>query len=176
MNKLLALGKCVIAALCLTLLSAGKCYAGWHDLSQTMRDHEIFYAAQSEIGYTGGQCKVWANHIVVKASSSVVSLPTTTNNGYGYTWNPSPDVGQLFVGLENDQVHIGMIVQMRVRYANGTYGPHTAIIYQKDSTGVTWIESNYYGDSRVTATRRQTYTQFYGSLETSSSYSIYYIK
>lgn len=158
------------------LTAPASALAGWHQLTQTERDHEIFYAAQSEIGWNGGVCKVWANHIVVKASGSVVSLPTTTNNGDGYTWNPSADVGQLFVPLSDNQVHIGMIVQMRLHYANGTYGPHTAIIYQKDSTGVTWIESNYSGNGIVTSTRRQTYAQFTSSLESSSSFSIYYIK
>ena len=88
----------------------------------------------------------------------------------------STDVGQIYEPLDSVNIYIGMIIQMRIRYANGTYGPHTAIIAQKDTSGITFLESNYLGNGMVTNNRRLTYMQFYNSLETYSSYSIYYIK
>ncbi|MCG2694504.1 hypothetical protein L6261_00250 [Candidatus Parcubacteria bacterium] len=161
-----------------TALFSGVSFAtDWHDLSQITRNHLIHDEAISEVGTYGGECKQWARDVVYSASGGVVTIPSTTDDGYGDEWEYSPDVGEMTNGIEDLYVHVGMIVQMRIRYADNSYGPHTAIIYQKGSSGITWVESNFYNyDGMVTNTRYQTYAQFYSSLEDSGSYSIYYIK
>ncbi len=150
----------------------------WHTQSQTMRNHDILYKAMEYVGTYGGECKPWVQNVVTLASNGAGIVPLTTNNGDGYTWEntPGPDAGKVSEDLNSPNVHVGMIVQMRIRYKDGSYVPHTAIIYGKNSTGVTWIESNKQGDGMVRVSSFQTYAQFYATLETLSSYSIYYIK
>jgi len=167
----------VLSAILVFFVSVGSAFAGWHDLTQTGRNHAIHDEAVANNNTYGGECKPWVQNIVSWASGGVVTVPLTTNNGHGYTWEYSPDVGEMYNGIEDLNVHVGMIVQMRIKYSDGSYGPHTAIIYQKNSSGITWIESNYSGDGMVCIRYYfETYQHFYDSLEYPWSYSIYYIK
>ncbi|MCK9345112.1 MAG: hypothetical protein M0P64_03260 [Candidatus Pacebacteria bacterium] len=182
MKKFLTAGKFFFAVFCAIFLMAGKSYAGWHELAQSDRNQRIVAQAQHDLYLVGGECKVWAYDVVRVASNQAggsgvpVPLPATDNGGYGYAWLYSSNVFS-YGALNPSQMVPGMIVQMRVRYANGTYGPHTAIVFANSASAhqLTFIESNYQGDYTVRM-RNVYWTDFTASVEPTSHYTVYTIK
>ena len=183
MNKFLGICKYLLAALFIITITASKSYAGWHDTTQTDRNQRIVTQAQHDLGLAGGECKVWAYDVVRVASyyaggpAVPVYLPATDNNGYGYAWVNDGTGNAVSSGaLTPSSMVPGMIIQMRIRYANGTYGPHTAIVLS-NSVGtqqLTFIESNYNGDY-IVKVRTTSYASFLSSIEPTNHYTVYTI-
>ena len=183
MNKFLSFGKYVIAALCFTLLTAGKSYAGWHDTTQADRNQRIVNQAQHDLGLVGGACKIWAYDVVRVASNLAggpavpVFLPATDNNSNGYAWLNDGTGYEVSSGaLAPSSMVPGMIIQMRIHTASNTYAPHTTIVLS-NSVGtqqLTFIESNYNGDYTVKI-RTTTHAAFLASIEPTSHYTVYTI-
>ena len=113
----------------------------WHyQLNQGQRDSLI-----DSQGYTdalnriyGGDCKSYARNLVLKVSRNIVNLPSNSSDS---SWYPDPNVTQVsepWWGLYN-----GQIVQMRIQFADGHYGHHTAVVDGHDLYGVWFIDSNF---------------------------------
>lgn len=176
------------------VLFCGLANAGWHSDTQATRNQRIVNQANHDLtlnGYpgcptcftVGGACKVWAVDVVRVASNLAggpnvpVWLPATDQGGNGYAWVPDSNVTS-YGALAPNSMQPGMIIQMRLRYVNGTYGPHTAIVFSTSvaTQKVTLVESNYNGDYKV-KTRTVSYSWF-GSpyIESGNHYTVYQIR
>jgi hypothetical protein len=145
-----------------------KSASTWHALSQAQRDQAILNRAMQNNGqHVGLDCKNWAKSVVWDASTNVVWLPSTNANNY--TWASDPNIGVIPSVIE--VASPGNIVQM----ALSSGGPHTAIIYARTYTNVTFIESNWClpATCNTVNLRTITFAQFHSQV---SNFSIYYVK
>lgn len=145
--------------------------ASWHNKTQTQRNQAIRTRAfQNNNQLVGLSCKNWVKAVVLAASTDI-TLPPTCPVPNDYYWQPH----QYVVGRSGliEYAQPGEIVQMRL--SNG--GPHTAIVYARSASAVTFIESNWDltpeidSDARV-AVRTVPFTTFYNQV---SQYTIMYI-
>lgn len=140
----------------------------WHNRSQNERNQAIILRAYQDNGnYVAQNCKQWANTVVLSASESCMSLPTTAAPPNDWYWNAN----QFVEGRSGliEYAKPGEIVQMKLTSG----GPHTAIIYNLTSTHVTFIESNWCTPPcNIVNTRTLTFSTFYGQV---SNYTIYRI-
>lgn len=185
MNKFLHVSRYVFIALCVLSLTAGKSYAGWHELTQSDRNQRIVAQAQYDLGKVGGACIIWVRDVVRVASNQAggpgipVLIPNATAwNGVpdeGYQWLSDPNVTS-YGSLPLGSVVPGMIIQMRTSYKSGGYGPHTAIVLANSpgTSQLTLIESNYTIPYTVT-TRPISYAAFYQLIESTYHYTVYTI-
>ncbi len=173
MKALRSLFAAVVAASAV-IFSASAFATDWHSMTQTERDHAILFQGNVDIGKYEGQCKTWIQARVVPiASAGAVSVPPNYDPTLDYMWKSGTYLVRSSLAISDPNVHVGTIVQMRIHTSGGGITPHTAIISLKDANGITWLESNYYGNGGVTNTRHQTYQEFYNSLENSNTYSLY---
>ena len=118
----------------------------WHNqLSQSQRDAAIVNQAYNDViqqNHNGLSCKDYARDLVLRVSRNVVSLPSTCPNADGYYWCQDANTAPMAENWRN--VIVGQIVQMNVRFIDGHIGPHTAVVARKDSSGVYFIDSNWY--------------------------------
>lgn len=164
--------------LCLAFVNVAIAMAqvGWHGLTQIQRNALILNRAQQDNGrYTGMSCKVWVQNVVRSASGNVVNVPTNAND---YTWNssnPSSDVYRYPQPFPQRGFRPGMIIQMRWHNNNGTFSPHTAIVMNRTSSGMTFIECNWTPSGGQTVnTRTITYNNFYE--KTRGLFNVYEIR
>lgn len=191
-----------LAMVFLSIAFTVNAFAGWHDESQATRNQQIVTQANHDLtlnGYpgcqtqacltTGGACKPWATDVVRVASNLAgglgvipVYLPPTAEGGNAYYWDLSTQEQANKVysygALAPNAMVPGMIIQMRVHFANGSYGPHTAIVFSTSpaTSQLTLVESNYQGDYKV-KTRTVSYLWF-GSpyIESGNHYTAYMIR
>lgn len=156
-------------------LSATTAYY-WRSLTQAERDLLVLQRAKKDREVSVGKnCKLWVQqNVVPQASFGVASVPTTADGGYGWYWEYGPYAERIFTTIRG--VRPGWIVQMRIPSASGTPGPHTSIVYAVNSSGVWWIESNFFGDGTVHL-RFQSYDDFLAKTYRNGryEYSIYRI-
>ena len=108
----------------------------WNSLTQTQKDDKIINRAYVDNGvYVGLECKPWVSKVVYDATAGYVILPSTLPNYY--EWGSASHVVRRYLTIRN--VDRGDIIQMKFL---STGGPHTAIVVSKNSTGMTWIQSN----------------------------------
>ncbi|MEQ1928961.1 MAG: hypothetical protein ABL957_00315 [Parvularculaceae bacterium] len=144
----------------------------WHKLTQQQRNLRIISAGAADNGKSGGQCKVWVRDVISRATSMHVTVPSNQTNS---RWAPETIGHVVGRSARIENVKAGEIVQMELKAASGGIIPHTAIVGSNQNGSITWLESNYKGDEKVTATRVQSHADFYKSLSSSGSYSVYYI-
>ena len=124
----------------------------WHNqLGQPQRDTAIVNQAYDDVirnNQNGRSCKDYARDLVWRVSRNVVWLPSTCPNADGYYW--CQDANTVPVAENWRSVIIGQIVQMNVRNSYGQIVPYTAIVANVDSSGVCFIDSNWYGGNYVT--------------------------
>jgi hypothetical protein len=145
----------------------------WHDLSQSERNQRILSDGHEDLNDdVGVSCKIWVRNIVREASGNLVTIPSTKSNGY--QWYSHPDVYAVPQPSPVEWVTPGCIIQMKWRNQNGTTYPHTAIVVSKNSSGMTWIDSNWNGD-QVVRTHFVSYSQFYTAVQ-GYRYTLYYIE
>lgn len=112
-------------------------------MTQTQRNNAIVARAYLDWKVTNQcNCKSWATTVVLSASKGVMTLPSTTSNGWSWTpnqyvytpvWSP--------YNIYNAQP--GNIIQMMLYVpSTGYYGPHTAIVYKVYSDSVDLIQAN----------------------------------
>lgn len=120
----------------------------WNQMTQAEREWQVVQVAILDQGKIGGQCKVWVQDVVWRASGRQVWLPANAGSGstYGITWESSPKVVGQSGGISGARV--GQIVQMRIRTNLGVT-PHTAIITRIGSSDMEWIDSNWVGPNKV---------------------------
>jgi hypothetical protein len=150
-------------------------YAWWRGLSQIERNQAILDRAYRDLDRNVGvQCKPWVQWVVSEASRGVATVPLTAPNAYGWYWQPGRYATRVYTNIRN--VRPGWIVQMNLRFANGSVGPHTAIVVGVASSGVYWVESNYAVPNTVKL-RFQSYADFERLTYISGQYrySVYYI-
>ena len=168
----------------------------WHTESQLAREQQLVARGLNNLGQNMGQCWYYVSTTLQNASTSyganpVCTLPLATDDGFGslngYHFNMNATNAWVSLGCIRDNTYgytelidgpnmrPGLIVQMRIHYANGTYGPHTAIVYKFDRAAgkITWLESNYSADG-IVRTREQLVSDFYNSVQGGYMYSIYY--
>lgn len=117
-------------------------------LSQGERNQRIINTASDFQYYGYGHlcnCKEWARDVVRSASYYQANIPPTCPDAYGWYWCPWGDQDVRHISYIPYQYPIyvataGNIVQMNL----GAGNPHTAIIWAKWSTGVCFIEANFY--------------------------------
>ncbi len=166
-------------------LLTSTCGGPWtYVYSQSGRNNAIVAQAQLQVGSYGGQCKTWVYNVVYNASYVVNGgscgrvLPATDSwNGEvsaAYYWISDPYVSGSCLPL--GQVVPGQIIQMRVKYANGSYGPHTSIVEANNvaTQSLTFLESNFSGDG-IVKRRSVSYSDFIASLQAASYYTVYTI-
>lgn len=141
----------------------------WHALPQWQRNQAIVDATYRDLDGYGGQCKVWAQNVVWRASKYHVWLPPNAPDAYGWYWRQD----QHTVGMSKIIEHIrpGEIIQMHWRKADGAITPHTAIVVGVSSFGMYWVDSNFV--QRLTVgLHRVSYGEFRSR---AVSYSVYYV-
>ena len=142
----------------------------WHNqLNQAQRDSAIYsqgYAdALSRIN--GGDCKTYARNLVLQASHNVVKLPSSCSDS---SWCPDPNAQQVFEPWWG--LYRGQVVQMRIQFRDGHYGPHTAVVDGIDLYGVWFIDSNFC-DTNVVCRHYLTYDYLRTKV---TAYSVYDIR
>lgn len=173
----------LVGFLLLTLSCMAR--AGWHDETQATRNQQIVNQANHDLSLVGGACKVWANDVVRVSSylaggpDTPIYLPPATNGGNGYAWDLSKTIDQNHVlsygAYAANAMRPGMLIQMRIRYKDGTYGPHTSIVFSNSvaTQQIVLIESNYNGDY-VVKKRTVPYSWFgLPYIESGNHYSVY---
>lgn len=185
----LVLGSVGLMVLCSMFLFEGKASAQaacnpsssnyysciwWHyQLNQIQRDLWI-----DNQGYTdaanhiyGGECKVYVQNLVWGVSHGVVWLPQNAND---WSWKPDPNVVQVYAPWWG--LYKGQIVQMRIQFGSGTYGPHTAVVDGIDLYGVWFIASTGPSAGGDGIVRRYYWTYDYLRAKVGANYSVYDIK
>ncbi len=184
-----------LLALSVMLLTAGTSYAGWHELPQTTRANQLTVGAfsyypqylgnQTYGGQNLGECKVFLKKVVHDVSTAAgspvgtVDLPSNAPYPNDYYWGVNQgNSGNPYVvsygALDPNYWQPGMIVQMRTKYANGTYGPHTAMVWTVYGGSITFIESNYTTTYTVDV-RSVSRTAFYNQTENGNHFTVYEI-
>jgi hypothetical protein len=123
----------------------------WHGYTQSQRNFYILVRGTADLNqFVRVECKPWLQRVVHDASGGIVTVPRTTNNGLGWEWESSQDCVRYFKTIR--YVVQGDIIQMRWKTAKrqppeygGEYWiPHTAIVRSVSSTGMEWLDSNWY--------------------------------
>ena len=159
--------------LCGVLLLGGEASAQaewWHNqLNQWQRDSLIDSQANIDAlnRISGGSCKDYARSLVLKVSRNVVNLPSNSSDS---SWYPDPNVAQVYAPWWG--LYRGQIVQMRIQFFDGHYGPHTAVVDGIDLYGVWFIDSNFCSTNTVCRHYR-TYDYLRAKV---TAYSVYDIK
>ncbi len=142
----------------------------WHDdLSQQGRNERIVTEANSQVGDYGGQCKVFVQEVVWRASRGVVWLPQNDPD-IAWRWKSSSDVRRIATDA-CIRLKPGYILQAQVRLSSGGLSPHTMIITEATNSRVTVVESNYTIPNRVTR-RTVSINTFWNSLVHVTVYEI----
>jgi hypothetical protein len=149
----------VLVLVCLVLSAATASaytlaqYNYWHfTLYQPARNNAILAAANGQPrGVTSsslyGNCYKWASKMVSTASTGVMQLPLILPSNY--YWNSDVWIQSRTYTTKVGTIPAvknalpGQIVQMETLFADGTWGPHTAIVHHIDSSGVWFIDANY---------------------------------
>lgn len=105
---------------------------------------------QAKANVWGGECKVWVQNIVKKATGRTIPTTYTDLGTYYQTqWNYGSDVRVVwqacYICLTRfPNLLPGQIIQLRWREGSPYYGgPHTAIIKAVSPTGMEWYDSNW---------------------------------
>ncbi len=147
---------------------------GWHQLSARDKGFRIFSAALADNGRTGGQCKRWIQKVISRASGGHVDIPPNTATTT-HRWKADASGHIVDLGASISKARTGDIVQMVIRDRSGNPIGHTAIVGTVSGGKVTWLESNYRGDERVTSNRVETYQKFASSL-VNGKYTVYRVR
>lgn len=115
-------------------------------------------AALADTGKTGGQCKAWVQAVILRATGITVPLNA---GAVAERWQKDNSGKVLSLGSAIAQSRPGDAVQMIIRDRNDVAVPHTAFVGENDGAHIRWIESNYRGDEKVTAHRRQSHQDFH---------------
>jgi len=157
---------------CLTLVAtATAAIAGWHGLSQSQRNNHIVTRASRDLGRNVGvECKEWVRNVVRGVSN--VNIPSNANN---YTWSTvsSNHCVRMLKPFPISWVQRGQIIQMEWRSRSGTIYPHTATVLSNNGTTMTWIDSNWLGDTTV-RTHEVSVRNF--ELRVGTNYNVYEIR
>ncbi len=152
--------KIIVACLALITTAAAAMAAtvGWHGLLQSQRNSRILTRANQDLNINVGvECKEWVQRVVNSASGGVVTVPTNRSNT---EWRSSTDCYKYPHPFNIEWVQPGQIIQMHWRnQSNPNQYPHTAIVLRKSNSGMTWIDSNWFGD-RTVRTHTITFSQF----------------
>lgn len=150
----------------------------WHTMTQSQRNAAIVNRANQYLNqWVGLSCKEWVRKVVYEASGNHVTVPPTSPAPNDYMWQSDPSGQVVGMSMPIENVSVGHIIQMRL----SSGWPHTAIVTAKTSTSVTFIESNWDstpGDNSdaYVRTRTLTFSQFYSKLQSSGSFSVYFIQ
>ncbi len=170
-NRSIALAGLGMLALVCSVATASSLVNWWHGLSQSQRNAEILDVALDQVGNnTGMQCKHWVQEVVDEASQGTVYPPPNQND---YTWRSSSDVRKMLKPFPIEWTQPGQIIQMRWKNQDGATYPHTAILKNKTSTKMYWVDCNWNGDETVSV-HSVTYSQFNQAV--GDKYNVYEIK
>jgi uncharacterized protein (UPF0333 family) len=119
---------------------------GWNSMTQAQKDATILSVAEYFIGSTNGNCKLFVDTVVGRASNKVVTIPGTDPNKQ-YFWYNDPS-GHVVNRNITDITKVGSmdIIQMYIYLpVNGkmTWTPHTTINVSSDGNQMTWIDANW---------------------------------
>jgi hypothetical protein len=145
----------------------------WHKLTDRQRGMRIVSAALADNGKVGGQCKVWVQSIISRATDGHVTVPQNSAE-VSHTWKSDKSGHIINLGARIARAQPGDIVQMVIKDRNGRGIPHTAIVGSNSRGTITWLESNYPSGEIVRVNRTQTVAQFESSL-IDGRYTVYRI-
>ncbi len=133
-------------------------------LTEAQINQKILTGASKQIGWNGGQCKLWVQNLIPQVISGRTIGPTDTSNSkadfYNAQWSPvgsAKVVWQLYpknscIAIFPSFLKPGQIIQLRWRSDVAKYwnccnnGPHTAIIQSVSSMNMQWYDSNFNND------------------------------
>lgn len=152
--------------------------AWWRGLTQIERNQAILDRAYRDIGIdVKMQCKPWVQRVVPDASRGVATVPATSPDPAGWYWQMNAYAIRYYGNIR--YVKPGWIVQMNLKKTDGTITPHTAIVVGVSSSGVNWIDSNFYSKTQpnVVTVHFMTFTDFerITYINGQYKYSLYYI-
>lgn len=121
--------------------------ASWPYYSQGYRNTLLLSVGYQDLGKYGGACKIWVQNLVKRVTDGRVVVPAnvTSTGALRYLWQNDPAghvVGQC---LDISSVQPGQVVQM----AWGTSSLHTFLLAGRNSSGMYWLDSNWYKDGKV---------------------------
>ena len=140
------------AAAVLFLPSASNAHLGdpWHGLSQSQRGLKIVSVALTQIGLKAGSCKVWIQvSLLPAATNGHVQIPNNAAEPSS-RWKADPTGHVVDLGQSLGKAAAGDIIQMVVRFKDGTPTSHTAVIASINSSSITFVESNFSVANTVT--------------------------
>lgn len=146
----------------------------WHLLTDRQRGLRIVSGALAWDGQWGDQCKIWVQTIVRDVTGEHVTVPTNTAE-VTHRWNTDKTGHIQDLGASITVARPGDIVQMVTRDRDGVSISHTAIVASNSRKSITWLESNFRGDEKVTTNRSQSHKEFQSSL-VDGLYTVYRIK
>ena len=157
----------------------------WHNMAQWQRNQKIIQEGLKDKGKVTDTCKRWVQLTVVKnASNGHVFLPPNNSSPNDWYWGYDSNSHAIGMSIPIQYAQPGWIVQMRLKYKD-KYGrikvnPHTAIIKSKNSSGVTFLHSNWVSKNKVSEDPIP-YSKFKayadgGMLAFTGSYTVYYIQ
>lgn len=167
---------CVVAFVVTFVSNALAGQPSWNSMTQSGRNQAIASQAQSYSNgqYVGQQCKPWVQNVVRDASQGMSYPPQNAPNGYqwqsgGYGssyYQPSyiPYREPIYGAGPGD------ILQMMWQNRDGSTWPHTAIVTNRYNGGMSWTDSNWYGNQSV-YTHSVGYDDFRRAV--GSNYSVY---
>lgn len=129
--------------------AAGKTAAvkAWNQLTRSEKEQLVLDAAFRYKDRAMGQCKEFVRTAITEAAKGAggnVFVPSNLPGGTG--WDYSSD----FVGYNQcipiENVRRGQIIQMRLRFKDGTEGPHTCFVSARFGDTMGWIDSNWSED------------------------------
>ena len=138
----------------------------WAVMSQAQRNQEIVWRAWQDIGKSGGECKEWVQNKVAQASYGHVWLPLN-NPSPDYYWVYDPHQHAIWMSMSIESAQPGNVIQMHLKSTNG---PHTAIVYAVNSSGMTLIESNFWNHDGIVHVRTVSFSDFKTQV---SAYTVY---
>lgn len=166
-----ALAASVVLCLAFVTAATAAVMTGWHDLTQSQRNRLILNRANQDLNRNVGvECKEWVQDVVYGASNGAVYPPQNRND---YTWQTHRYVYRYPHPFPISWVEPGQIIQMRWRNRNGATYPHTAIVLDKTSSSMTWIDSNWNRDT-VVKSHVVTFRDF--DRQVGSYYNVYEIR
>lgn len=111
----------------------------WNTLKRWEKEQVILETALKYEGQVMGSCKEFVRKAIVEASDGAVSVPSNLPDWTG--WNYSSDFSYQNIPIEN--IRRGQFIQMRLRFRDGTEGPHTCIVAWKWGNYMGWIDANW---------------------------------
>lgn len=119
--------------------AAKRAAKSWNKLKRWEKEQLILETALKYEGRVMGSCKEFVRKAIVEASNGAAYVPSNLPDWTG--WKYSSDFSSKNIPIEN--VRRGQFIQMRLRFRDGSEGPHTCMVAWKWGNYMGWIDANW---------------------------------